>query len=195
MNQKSDFDPFPAQPRVLGTRSWCVATGLQAVFTCLLLGASHWANGRAYEVHARLIVCLGIVTTWSLALRTIRERLLELISHWQKTSAGMLKKASASGRHFVKMPVNPEQERYIKAAIRRLRIIAAGLTIPFFTLPMMWTFIAAFLSIKRHGSSAENWATAACFMLFSALVVAGYFHWSIVPLPQPVRVSAKRRTG
>ena len=193
MAKSPNFDPF-APERARGTRSWLIATALQALFTCALLTASRWADDKPYEMHARLIVCLGIVATWSLALRAIRERLVELITYWQKTSIGLLKKASESGRHLVKMPFNKVQENYLKGSIRRLRIIAAGLTIPFFALPMMWTFISAFLSIKRHGTTAENWASSACFMLFSALVVAGYFHWAIVPLPiqAPVRVGGKR---
>jgi hypothetical protein len=191
MKPAPDFDPF-APDRARGTRSWLIATGFQALLTCALLALSRWAEGKPYEMHARLIVCLGIVATWSLALRAIRERLLELIAFWQKASIGLLKKASDSGRHFVKMPLKRDQESYIKGSIRRLRIIAAGLTIPFFAMPMLWTFISAFLSFKRHGNSAENWASAACFMLFSALVVAGYFHWAIVPLPTPLRASGKR---
>ncbi len=193
MKSDCSFDPFAAdQARPRRTRQWLLATAFQAVLTCALLGLSHWADGKPYELHARLIVCLGIVATWSLALRAIRERLLELIAFWQKASMGLLKKASESGRHFVKIPLKREQEMYIQKSIRRLRIIAAGLTIPFFAMPMMWTFISAFLSYKRIGTSAENWASAACFMLFSAVIVAGYFHWSIVPLPTPVAASAKR---
>ena len=187
----SGFDPFlPPQSDARSTRSWFIATGAQALFTCGLLAGSHWAAGKPYEAHARMIVCLGIVATWSLALRTIRERLLELIVFWRKASMGLLKKASDSGRHLVKIPLKREQELYIKASIKRLRIIAAGLTIPFFVMPMMWTFISAFLSYKRHGTTAENWASAAFFMLFSALIVAGYFHWSIVPLPRPIKANA-----
>ncbi len=193
MKKETGFDPFSFdQARARAARSWLIATGLQALFTCALLGASLWAKGKPYEPHARLIVCLGIVATWSLALRTIRERLLELIAFWRKASLGLLRKASESGRHLIKAPMNPAHEEYVKGSIRRLRIIATGLTIPFFTLPLMWMFISAFLSFHRDGSNAETWASAACFMLFNAVIVAGYFHWSIVPLPQPVRVSAMR---
>ncbi len=193
MKNAPNFDPFALdEARTRAARAWLIATGVQALSTCALLWGSHLAEGGPFEMHARLIVCLGIVATWSLALRTIRARVLELLDFWRKTSLGLLKKASESGRHFIRAPLNPAHEAYVKGSIRRLRIIAAGLTIPFFVMPLMWAFISAFLFFQKKGLSAEQWASIACFMLFSACVVAGYFHWSIVPLPAPVPARPNR---
>ena len=63
-------------------------------------------------------------------LRTIRERLSELMKHWRKYSMGLVRKASESGLHMIAVPISQAQETYIKSSIWRLRIIAAGLTIP-----------------------------------------------------------------
>jgi hypothetical protein len=191
MRKASQYDPFvfgEAQPRA--ARSWLIATSLQALLTTVLLIVQRFAEGRPYEMHARLIVCMGIVATWSLALRTIRARLVELIVFWRKASVGLLKRASESGRHLVPASINPAHERYIKGSIRRLRIIAAGLTIPFFVMPMMCLFVSVFFFFQKSGLSAENWISFACYMLFSACIVAGYFHWAIVPLPVPARAQS-----
>jgi hypothetical protein len=195
MTGTPDFDPFAfGESKARATRTWLVATGVQALITSTLLVAQRFAEGKPYEDHVRMIVCLGIVATWSLALRTIRARLLELIGFWRKASMGLLKRASESGRHLIPASINRESELYIKGSIRRLRIIAAGLTIPFFVMPMVCTFISVFIYFRKSGLSAENWFSCACFMLFSALIVAGYFHWAIVPLPAPVRIQSTAQT-
>ncbi len=202
MNQNSkqppmqpSFDPFAAPGALSRTsKSWLIATALQALCTCVLLGLAKYAEGHWWERHARLIMLIGIVATWSLALRTIRERLMELMRHWQKASQGLLRKASESGKHWISVPLSEAQERYIKGSIWRLRIIAAGLTIPFFVLPIVWSFIAVFFSMKLGQVAAKDfWVSVAFFTMLSALIVAGYFHWVIVPAPAPVRVSTQTR--
>ncbi|HLX61086.1 MAG TPA: hypothetical protein VKX17_07365 [Planctomycetota bacterium] len=195
MTGTPDFDPFAfGESKARATRTWLIATGAQALITSALLIAQRFAVGKPYEDHVRMIICLGIVATWSLALRTIRARLLELITFWQKASMGLLKRASESGCHLIPASINRESELYIKGSIRRLRIIAAGLTIPFFVMPMICTFISVFVFFQKSGLSAENWFSCACFMLFAAVIVAGYFHWAIVPLPVPVRVHPSTRS-
>jgi len=192
---QSNFDPFRSAPNLTpGSKSWLYATLFQGVCTCGFLALLKVAEGRPWERHARLIVLIGIISTWGLVLRTIRERLMELMRHWHKASKGLLQRASASGRHVVPVPLTPTTDRYIKQSIRRLRIIAAGLTIPFFIMPMTWTFIAVMLSYKQDpGTIRDQWAVASLFTLFSAFVVAGYLHWAILPLPIPVRVTASSR--
>lgn len=171
--------PTPiSSPSAQSARSWLVATAAQAAVTCALIALQRHFENTPKELYARMIVTLGIVATWSLALRTIRARLIELLAFWQKTSRGLIPKAPISAlRH----------DAYIKASIRRLRIIAAGLTLPFFILPLFWAIASVFLSI--HSSlGAEYWIPPACFMLFNAGLVAAYFHWSIVPLPVPSKI-------
>ena len=194
------FDPFKAMagPGLSGgSKRWLWATVLQALCTGSLLGLAKVAEGRPWEHHARAIVLLGIVATWSLALRAIRARLVELMMHWSRASRGLLQRASESGRHLIPVPLSKAQDLYIKGSIRRLRIIAAGLTIPFFVMPMVWSFCSVALSFRFKELGATNienqWIMAAMFTLFSALVVAGYFHWAILPLPAPVRVSGTTR--
>jgi len=191
------FDPFAAgRDACKGSRSWLWATAAQALFTCALLGVSVHAEGKPWEQYVRLIVLMGIVGTWSLALRTIRERLLELMRHWHRASRGLLRKASESGKHLIAVPLNNAQESYIKGCIWRLRVIAAGITLPFFVMPFVWSFISVGLAFTVGPLAREYWEGVALFMMVGALVVAGYFHWAILPLSTPVRVSgARERRG
>jgi len=196
MIPKPTFDPFAQTKLDSGSKSWLWATSLQALVTSALVAASYYAEGGPRERPAQLIAVIGIVATWSLALRTIRERLLELMRHWQKASRGLLRKASQSGRHLIAIPLTPSEKKYISGSIWRLRIIAAGITIPFFLMPLMWSFISVVLSVNFAAvNTREYWAGVAVFTLLSAVIVAGYFHWVILPLPAPVRVSALRGTA
>jgi len=192
----SGFDPFAAE-RAAGkaSRSWFWAMTVQALCTCALLGLSTHAEGKPWERYAQFIVLMGIVATWSLALRTIRERLLELMCHWKKASHGLLRKASESGRHLLPIPRHSAQEKYIKDCIWRLRLIAAGITIPFFVMPFVWSFISVGLAFSVGPLAKEYWEGMALFMMVSAFIVAGYFHWAILPLASPVRVSGAQRRG
>lgn len=188
------YDPFKQAPdSQISSKAWFAATTAQAIFTTGLLVLYKYGEGRSWETHARLILTIGIVGTWSLALRTIRERLCELMRYWQQASKGLLKKASASGLHWISVPVKKEQEAYIKASIRRLRIIAAGLTIPFFVMPMMWSFISVVLSRIAPVNMKDYWTGCAVFLMLCTFIVAGYFHWVILPRPVPVRVSGLSR--
>jgi hypothetical protein len=189
-----DFDPFAGLPDLSqSSRSWMWATIVQSLVTCMLLLLARYAQGRAWERHADVIVVLGIVATWSLLLRTIRERLIQLFRHWQAYSKGLITKASQSGKHLIAIKLTDDQEKYIKGSIWRLRIIAAGLTIPFFIMPLMWSVIAVVFSFKMGEHARDFWTGAAMFTMFGAAVVGGYFHWAIVPMPQPVRVFGHSR--
>lgn len=176
-----------------GSTSWFWATGIQAICTCALLGLALYAEGRPWERHVRLIVLIGIVGTWSLALRTIRERLLELMRYWHKASNGLLRKASQSGLHLVAVPVSAAQERYVKGSIWRLRLIAAGITIPFIVMPLLWSVVSVALAFTVGPLAQDYWEGVALFTMASALIVAGYLHWAILPLPVPVRVTGAQR--
>ena len=194
-NPNGGVDPF-APTLAHESKSWLWATGLQALFTCGLLALEKFMEGRAWEHQARMIVVLGIVATWGLALRTIRERLVELMRYWQKASQGLLRRASESGMHWIAVPMQDSQEKYIKAAIWRLRIIAAGLTIPFFVMPVACSLIAVIFSFElKPAAMHEYWSSFAIFTMFSAYVVAAYFHWVIVALPAPVPVRVSGSYG
>lgn len=164
-------------------RQWLWATAGQAGVTVLLLAMQRHFEGSPKEMYARMIAALGIVATWSLALRTIRARLVELIGIFGKTQA----RKRTRGARILKAEAS-----YVKAAIWRLRIIAAGLTIPFFVMPVCFSIMSVFLSIySRLG--AEYWISVGSFMLFSACIVAGYFYWAIMPTPALVPGKAGRR--
>jgi hypothetical protein len=186
-NNGRPFDPFAASRLTAASKSWLWATALQAALTCGLLALTKLAEGRPWQSEARVILLLGIIATWGLALRTIRQRLVELMLHWRKASQGLLRKASASGRHLISVQLSAAQESYVKGAMWRLRVIAAGLTLPFFVMPLACALVAGFFAVQPEASPA--WAPLAVFTLMGALIVAGYFHWSIQPLPVPVRVS------
>ncbi|MCY3022786.1 MAG: hypothetical protein NTW87_27725 [Planctomycetota bacterium] len=191
---RTAFDPFTnGLFSGKGSKSWFWATGVQALCTCALLGLAMYAEGRPWEHHVRLIVVIGIVGTWSLALRTIRERLLELMRYWHKASHGLLRKASESGLHLVAVPVSDAQERYVKGCIWRLRLIAAGITIPFFVMPLLWSVVSLALAFTVGPLAQDYWEGVALFTMASALIVAGYLHWVILPLPVPVRVTGAQR--
>jgi hypothetical protein len=185
------FDPFARARPAHTSKAWLWATAVQAALTCGLLLLARHAEGRAWHPQAQWILVLGIVATWSLALRTIRERLVELMHHWQKASRGLLRKASESGQHLVVTPRTVAQAHYIRGAIWRLRLIAAGLTIPFFVMPLVCSFLAVFLALQPGAS--PSWAPLALLTLLGAFIVAGYFHWAILPLPVPVKVNGYER--
>jgi hypothetical protein len=189
---KPPFDPFAAEPTLLNSGKWFWAMTIQAIITTLCLIGFWLAQGHPMERTIRGVLLIGIVSTWSLALRTIRERLVELMRHWQKASQGLLRRASASGRHWIKAPLTPRNETYIKDSIWKLRIIAAGLTIPFFFMPLMFSFISLALSFTRGPVGKEFWAGIALVTMISAVVVAGYLHWAILPLPVKVSGMQKR---
>jgi len=190
------FDPFEGTEKPVSSTSWLWATSAQALCTSGLLILDRFADGHSWERHVRYIVIIGIVATWTLALRAIRQRLLELMAYWQRASARLLHKASESGRHFISQPMPKEQAQYIQGSIWKLRVIAAGLTIPFFVMPIVWSLIAVFFSLQVGPVTPmvkEFWASVALITMVSAFIVAGYFHWAILPMPVPVRVSGARR--
>lgn len=159
------------------TYSWLRATAMQAVLTAALLLVAWRGEGKSWGAYAQVMALLGIVATWSLALRTIRARLIELFNFWGRAS----------------MNLRPAYKAYVKSSVRRLRIIAAGITIPFFVMPLLYTILCTFLAVHSTTHGADYWLPPAMGMLLAALIVAGYFHWSIVPLPVavPVRVAVR----
>jgi hypothetical protein len=188
------FDPFPAPAAKPGSVSWMQATVVQALLTTALLALSKKVEGSAYERHVQFILLIGIVATWSLALRTIRERMVELMRYWHNASKGLLRRASRSGLHMIAVKLSPGQETHIKGSIWRLRIIAAGLTIPFIIMPMCWSLISVVLSMRATTIPAKDtWAISAVFTMLGTLIAAGYLHWVMMPRPAPLRVSSLRR--
>ena len=190
---RQTFDPFELK-LCQSSKGWFLATALQALLTAGLLALAKLSAGCLWERHVHILMLIGIVATWGLALRTIRARLVELFMHWRNYSQGLIKRASESGLHRISVKLTNAQERYIQSAIWKLRLIAAGLTIPFFIMPLVLSIVAVALSLGYAPANPHDpWTMIALFTSFGAFIVAGYFRWTIVPTPAPVRVHAQAR--
>jgi hypothetical protein len=55
-------------------------------------------------------------------------------------------------------------------------------------MPFVWSFISVALAFSVGPLAKEYWSGVALFMIVSVFIVAGYFHWAILPLAAPVRV-------
>jgi len=176
------------------SKCWMIATILQASVTAGLLALDEFSKGCFWERQAHILVLIAIVATWGLALRTIRARLLELFVHWRCYSEGLIKRASESGFHHISSKLTDAQEHYIKMTIWKLRIIAAGLTLPFFVMPLVLSVIAVAISLGFvQANPKDPWAMFALFTSVGSFIVAGYFHWIIAPKLTPIRIEAKAR--
>lgn len=179
-----------------GSAGWLLTTALQALLTWAFIGISKLSEGLPWEHQARQLVLIAIVATWCMALRTIRQRLIELLRTWHIASQGLVAKAqqTASESGIAKIPELLQrslQGVYVRQSILRLRIIAAGLTMPFFILPIFAAGLAVSLCMQKGAADSEWLGLAAICALISA-VVGVYFHWSILPAPAPVRISARK---
>lgn len=171
---------------------WLLCTFLQALLTWAFIGISTLSEGWPWERQAKLLVVVAILATWGMALRTIRARLVELARIWHAASKGLLQKASESGLHQIPMALKGWQARYVNRSILRLRIIAAGITMPFFVLPA-FTAAACLSLCWCRGSGEPNLLGLAVFASVLTAIVGVYFHWSILPPAAPVRVDARTR--
>lgn len=167
--------------------SWLICTIFQAILTWGFMLLSKLSEGWAWEDHAKVLVLIAIVATWVMALRTIRTRILELLRFWH------------SPRNRKNMEVDPEREErlaaertaYVRDAMFRLRIIAAGITMPFFILP---AFVSALCvgACLWEGVMDGDFLGLSLFLSVLTAIVGAYFHWSVVPLSAAVVV---RRTA
>jgi len=93
-------------------------------------------------------------------------------------------KASQSGLHQVPASLKDFQVRYIRQTIVRLRVIAAGISLPFLVLPAFMALVCVCVCIGRGRLDGDLACVA--FLAVSLAAVAGtYFRWSIVPAPAP----------
>jgi len=72
-----------------------------------------------------------------------------------------------------------------------LRVIAAGITMPFFVLPL---FVSALcLVVWWHEAEPDpQLVELALFLSVAAGIVGAYFHWSIVPAREPASPTPRR---
>lgn len=174
-----------------GSAGWLIATLLQGLLTWAFIGISELSQGWPWANQAKLLVVVAILATWGMALRTIRARLVELIRVWHRK---LIEKSGAGGLGTLSKKMLGRQEKYIHATMTRLRIIAAGITIPFFAMPV---FVAVLcFAIAWHSGKSELVSLAVVCSAMAA-VVAYYFRWSILAAPveapeAPARVAIDR---
>ncbi|MCZ7647876.1 MAG: hypothetical protein M5U26_21895 [Planctomycetota bacterium] len=176
-----------------GSAGWLLTTAFQGLLTWVFILVARLSAGFPWEHQARQLVLIAIVATWCMALRTIRQRLIELLRSWHAYSRGLIEKAARKAEAATLAPqYAPKalwQTMYVRKSILRLRIIAAGITMPFFVLPLFLAALAVSL-YWAHGATNTEWLSLAACCALLATVVAVYFRWSI--LLAPARVAARR---
>jgi len=169
---------------------WLICTILQALLTWGFIELSRLAEGWAWEAQAKTLALIAIVATWVMALRTIRARIIELLRFWH------------AARKNVTDDVNREREErrqavrtaYVKKTMLQLRIIAAGITMPFFVLPAFVSALCVGVCLWEGVMDADFLGFALLLSVLAAIVGA-YFHWAVVPVPAvaPARRLARER--
>jgi len=153
---------------------------LQALLTSGFLGIERLSKGCLWEHQAKLLVILAIAATWCFALRTIRARIVELLRFLR----------AAVGRAAPQMGLGAQAE-YVRKTTFCLRVIAAGITMPFFLLPL---FVSALcLAVCWHQRIPDGHLLAlAALLSVVAVIVGAYFRWAIVPAHAPRRPANRR---
>jgi hypothetical protein len=173
--------------------NWLVCTVLQGLLTWVFYGLSELSEGRPWEGQARLLVLMAIVATWCMALRTIRARIQELFRFWRMP----LKDAPGVPRNMpepVVQAVKQHQAAYARQSVWWLRLIAAGITLPFFILPIFVSAVCVGLCWERSKVDGDFLGLALLLSVLAAIVGA-YFYWSVVPdssAPAPARPRERR---
>lgn len=162
-----------------GSSGWYLSTAFQALLTWAFIGLARLSEGWPWERQAKLLVIVAIVATWGMALRAIRARLVELVRSWHKN---LVMKAGGNGLKTLPKKLLENHERFVKSSMLRLRIIAAGITMPFFVLPVFTAALCLAISCSRHTTDLVEMAIISAVM---AIVVAIYFRWSILATPVP----------
>ncbi len=143
-----------------------------------------WLRLAAYNA---LQLC--IIGMWVSAMRAIRLRIFEL-----KFYAHVLKKAGWARGDL------PADENYrlalrrhermadIRDSIWKLRVIATGITLPFFCVPLFAGLLLVGLTLA---SADKTWWGTGFALCLAAVFVASYYRWVVVPVPN--RSSLRRR--
>jgi hypothetical protein len=173
--------------------NWLVCTVLQALLTWVFWGLSKLSEGYPWEGQAKLLVLMAIVATWCMALRTIRARILELYRFWRMP----LKDVPGVPRNLpepVAKAVERFQAEHARTSVWRWRLIAAGITMPFYILPFFVSAVCVGLCWQRSTIDGDFLGLALVLSVLAA-VVGAYFYWSIVPdaaSPAPERPRERR---
>ena len=174
-----------------GSMGWLVATIFQALLTWAFMGISELSEGWPWANQAKLLVVIAILATWGMALRTVRARLVELIRSWHMS---VIAKAAQGGLGALPKKLLEKQEKYVNATVLRLRIIAAGITMPFFVMPAFTAMLCFAIAWHSGKNELVNLALICSAM---AVIVPYYFRWSILAAPveapeAPARIAIDR---
>jgi hypothetical protein len=159
--------------------NWMVCTVLQGLLTWVFWGLSKLSEGWPWEGQAKLLVLMAIVATWCMALRTIRARILELLRFWR-----MPLKEVPGVPSGMPDPVEKAVERfraaYTRESVWRLRLIAAGISIPFYVMPFFVSAACIGMCWERNAVDGDFLGLALVLSILAA-VAGAYFYWSTVP--------------
>jgi hypothetical protein len=129
-----------------------------------------------------------------MALRAIRARIQELYRFWRMP----LKDVPGVPRTMpepVAKAVERFQAEHARTSVWRWRLIAAGITMPFYILPFFVSAACVGLCWQRSTIDGDFLGLALVLSVLAA-VVGAYFYWSIVPdaaAPAPAREAHERR--
>lgn len=164
-----------------GSAGWLISTILQAMLTWLFLLIAKVSEGLPWEAQTKALVIVAIAATWGMALRCIRARLLELVRGWKRLSQGLLRQARERGAgEELPEALKALRDDYVLASMLRLRIIAAGLTLPLFCLTV-FTAALCFAMCWHRGDTV--FLSLGIFMSAIAVIVSTYLHWACLPAP------------
>lgn len=167
-----------------GSSGWLICTIVQALLTWGLIWVSRASAGYPWANLAKLLVVFAILATWGMAMRAIHARLVELLRSWQQS---MAIKAGARGLKTIPRELLRRQEAYIRRSMLNLRIIAAGITMPVFVLPLFTAVLCVALTYGRNYEGLLGMATVSGVL---CVAVAAFFRWSILAVPAGARVRA-----
>ncbi|MCX7806018.1 MAG: hypothetical protein N3A38_12620 [Planctomycetota bacterium] len=143
-----------------------------------------WLRLAAYNA---LQIC--IVGMWVSAMRAIRLRIFEL-----KFYAHVLKKAGAAqadapaAEDYRTALRRHERMADIRDSIWKLRVVATGITLPFFFVPLFAGLLLVGITLA---SADKTWWGSGFALCLAAVFVASYYRWVVVPVPD--RSNLRRR--
>jgi hypothetical protein len=163
---------------------WLICTILQGLLTWGFMGLSRLAEGWPWEPQTKTLVLVAIVATWVMALRTIRARIIELLRFWHASRKAGAEEAEGADEAQREREERRQQVRtaYVKKSMLQLRIIAAGITMPFFVLPAFVSALCVGMCLWKGKMDADFLGFALLLSVLAA-IVGTYFHWAMVPLP------------
>ena len=173
--------------------SWLFVTVVQGLLTWGFIGLHRWSEGHVWAIHAEALVIASIVVTWCLALRTIRERMVELWRFMALNTDALLKNAKRAGYALDPAVADRYRQNFVERSASRLRLIAGGITLPFYFLPLFAAAACTSLYLQIDGS--VELLEGALLLALAAVSVAVYFLWSVRPVPAAVPQEGRGRHG